>query len=245
MPGAIPAGEDERGQDLPPLVRIAASRWSGDSWVLVRRGPGGITAAPSFASYGGSQAGAVLRYALDPTRKAAPQAYVRLSRALANVREAEAAFGLSLRPLSALPARLLGEARFQRSGGRIRLRPAASLVSEIAPQPLPLGAEAEAYVQAGYVADGVDGGDGGTPFFDTQVTADQAILSPGPAQLRLGVGAWAGGQEGAARLDVGPRASARMRFGTAAARLALDWRVRVAGNAFPDSGPALTFSAGF
>ena len=63
--------------------------------------------------------------------------------------------------------------------------------------------------------------------------------------MRLGAGAWAGGQEGATRLDLGPRASLRLRLGETASRLALDWRFRVAGEARPASGPALTLSAGF
>ena len=58
-------------------------------------------------------------------------------------------------------------------------------------------------------------------------------------------GVWSGGQTGAARLDLGPRASLRVATGPATSRLALDWRFRVAGNARPASGPTLTISAGF
>jgi hypothetical protein len=56
---------------------------------------------------------------------------------------------------------------------------------------------------------------------------------------------WGGAQKHAERLDVGPSVAASFRIGEANSRLALDYRFRVAGNAEPMSGPALTFSAGF
>lgn len=238
-PTALPA---------PRQIAPTASRWSGDGWVLLRRGSDGLAAAPSaspaFGRYGASQAGAVLRYSLVPASALRPQAHLRLTRALVGARgqggESEAAAGLSARPLSSVPLRLYAEGRAQRTGGQTRLRPAASLVSELPPLRLPLGAQAELYAQGGYV-----GGRDATPFFDAQLTADRKLVASGPAELRLGAGAWAGGQEGATRLDLGPRASLRLQIGEAPSRLALDWRFRVAGKAAPASGPALTLSAGF
>ena len=103
----------------------------------------------------------------------------------------------------------------------------------------PLGIVAEAYAQAGYI-----GGKQGTAFFDAQAVADRRVLSAGFGEVRLGAGAWAGGQEGAARLDFGPRASLRLPLAGMQSRVAFDWRFRVAGQARPASGPALTFSAG-
>ncbi len=230
-PDALPA---------PRPDPAAPSRWSGDGWVLLRRGSDGLTTAPSFARYGASQAGAVLRYRLVPASPLRPQANLRLTRALVGSRESEAAAGLSLRPLGGVPLRLYGEGRVQRVAGDTRLRPAASLVTELPLLALPLGAEAEVYAQGGYV-----GGTDATPFFDAQLTADRKLAARGPAELRLGAGVWAGGQEGASRIDLGPRATLRLRIGEAPSRLALDWRFRVAGNAAPASGPALTLSAGF
>ena len=50
----------------------------------------------------------------------------------------------------------------------------------------------------------------------------------------------------ASRLDVGPTATVGWPLGpTGAARLGVDWRFRVRGNAIPASGPAVTLSAGF
>jgi hypothetical protein len=65
---------------------------------------------------------------------------------------------------------------------------------------------------------------------------EQVVSRLGAANLRVGVGAWGGAQNGVNRLDVGPL---RLSWfgGHTGARLAVDWRVRVEGNAQPTSGP--------
>ena len=230
----------------PPMLATAAvPRWSGDAWVLLRRGSGGLAAASGFPAYGASQAGGVIRFALAPASPRAPQAYLRVSRAIGGFAESEVAAGLSARPFASVPLRLLGEARVQRSGGGTRFRPAASLVSELPPVRLPLGIAGEAYAQVGYAGAPIGARHGATPFFDVQAVVDRKLAGAGPAELRLGAGVWSGGQKGAARLDLGPRASLRLDTAPARSRLALDWRFRVAGEARPGSGPTLTFSAGF
>ena len=99
----------------------------------------------------------------------------------------------------------------------------------------------EAYVQAGYV-----GGRFETAFVDGQARIDRRLMRLGDdEEVRAGVGAWGGAQKGAARLDVGPTASVAFRLGDAPSRIAVDYRLRVAGDAAPASGPAVTFSAGF
>lgn len=96
-----------RTADLPnPLSTPRPSRWSGDGWALLRRGSDGRATAPSFARYGASQAGAVLRYSLAPASAVRPQAHFRLTRALVGSGESEAALGLSLRPPRASGAAL-------------------------------------------------------------------------------------------------------------------------------------------
>lgn len=241
------------GMPLPPAVALATParpapvpRWSGDGWLLLRRGGAGIAPTGGLPTYGASQLGAVLRYRLDsgvsPHR---PMAYLRLSGALAGtsgaLAEREAALGLSARPLAAVPVRAMVEARLTRfAGGATRVRPAASLVTELAPIALPLATRAEFYAQAGYV-----GGPGGTAFVDGQLRIDRHIARLGPAELRAGAGAWGGAQQGAGRLDLGPGMTLGAPLGPTNARLAMDWRFRLAGNAAPSSGPALTLSAGF
>jgi hypothetical protein len=53
---------------------------------------------------------------------------------------------------------------------------------------------------------------------------------------------WGGVQPGLYRVDAGPRLSMKVRSNM---RVHLDWRQRLAGNAEPRSGPAVTLAADF
>lgn len=228
---------------LPGTPHHADLRWTMDSWVLLRGGTGAVAQAPGAASYGGSQAGAVLRF--RPGGAAADgYAYVRTSAAIkAPGGDRELAAGIGLRPKRAVPLRLLAEARLQDSGvGPAHIRPVVSMVTELPWRELPAGFRGEAYGQAGYAA-----GRDATAFFDVQALVDRAVVQgTGMPEVRVGAGLWAGGQKGAARMDVGPRVSIPLHLGAAAAaRIAVDWRFRVAGNARPPSGPALTIATSF
>lgn len=217
----------------------AASRWSADGWLLWRDD----TTTPITSgrpTYGRSQAGAVARYRLSPANPHAPQAHLRVAGALQGTREREAALGLSARPLAQVPVRVMAEVRASERVTGTELRPAVMAVTELAPQALPLGASAEAYGAAGYV-----GGRARTAFADGQLRVERSLVQHEDFDLRAGGGAWGGAQRGSARLDVGPSASVSFDLGEARGRLAADYRVRVAGDARPASGPALTLSAGF
>lgn len=217
----------------------ARARWSVDAWVLLRRDT--TTAVTSGrGSYGQSQAGAVLRYQLAPESGWRPSIYLRGSKALAGAREAEAALGFAVRPLPKLPISIAAELRAARVAGRIGTRAAAYAVTELPPIALPLGFTGETYAQAGYVW-----GDFETGFVDGQVRADHPLVRLRGTELRAGGGVWGGAQKGASRLDVGPGATLLLKIAQAPARVSLDWRFRVAGQAQPANGPALTISAGF
>ena len=239
-----PAEEaDALGMFVPPAAPIVVrSRWSADGWVMLRRhGDTSLSAGASPAAYGDSQAGAVLRYRLAAFSGHRPAVYGRASRALDGSGETDAALGLQGRPVPAVPVLASAEMRVTRQGGRTRIRPAAMLISEFPPVALPLQARAEVYAQAGYV-----GGAFATAFADAQVHVDMPVVSLGAAELRAGGGAWLGAQKHVSRVDVGPSATVTAPVSDKLyARLALDWRFRVAGNAVPASGPALTLSAGF
>jgi hypothetical protein len=221
-------------------------RWSADGWALVRRGQSAPALAAGAAAYGGSQAGAVLRYNLAPASAHLPRVYVRAAAALAApVRQSEGALGLMVRPVPRLPFSVMGEVRAQDNGGQFRTRPVITAVSELPPIRLPMDAEAEVYAQAGWA-----GGRGATVFYDMAAVAQRCVAAPASGvQLRLGGGLWSGGQRGAARLDLGPRLEMRGMLGPETrrigVRLAVDWRFRVAGGAEPGSGPALTLATGF
>jgi hypothetical protein len=217
-------------------------RWSMDAWALVRDDKGATPKAGTLpATYGASQAGAVLRYRLAMGSGHKPSAYVRTTSTLGGLNEASVALGLAARPVAAIPIVGAIEARVVDQGGNRRVQPAVMAVTEVAPLVLPGALRAELYGQAGYV-----GGRYATPFADGQLRVDRSLLALGRAEARVGGGAWGGIQEGASRLDAGPGLvvsaplSAKV-FG----RIAVDWRFRVAGNAEPGSGPAMTVAAGF
>jgi len=93
----------------------------------------------------------------------------------------------------------------------------------------------EAYGQAGVV--GIE---------ERDLFADglaRASIVAGRAQV--GVGIWGGAQPGAARLDAGPQASTRLSILGVDVRASAEWRLRVAGDAAPGSGPAVTLSTDF
>ena len=100
---------------------------------------------------------------------------------------------------------------------------------------MPGGLRAEAHAQAGMV---------GLRSRDLFVDAVARVAVPlGPVEL--GGGAWAAAQPGASRIDAGPSVSWRLPVRGNALRLQADWRFRVAGDAAPGSGPALTLAADF
>jgi hypothetical protein len=105
---------------------------------------------------------------------------------------------------------------------------------------LPLDLELDAYGQAGAVWRGrID------PFADGALRVTHEVASIGKARLSLGGGIWGAAQRDAARLDVGPSAVATLPLAGQPVKLSIDWRQRVAGNARPGSGPALTLGADF
>lgn len=215
------------------------ARWSGDAWLVWRSGTSGLTAPGAITPvYGASQAGAVLRYDLALRSRLSPSAYVRTVRALDGAREGDVAAGLVLRPMAGVTAH--GEARLSRRGSAVTLRPAAFVSGGVEGAPLAAGISLRSYVQAGYV-----GGRDATAFADGSLIAEKPVWSDRDAVLTTGAGVWGGAQRGVARLDLGPSASLRFRLGDGMARISADYRLRIAGNAEPAAGAALTLSTGF
>jgi hypothetical protein len=208
-----------------------ASRWSGSAWLFVRDGGGGDLAPGG--TLGGSQAGARLTFRInDDSRRPlalSARAYVPLDRP----EGAEAAVGLDWQPLADVPLHLLAERR-ERIGREGRSDFALSVYGG-AERRLLRGLQVEAYGQAGVV--GVE---------ERDLFADGSMLASvraGPVQA--GAGIWGGAQPGAARLDAGPQASARLSVAGVHLRASAEWRFRIAGDAAPGSGPAFTLAAGF
>lgn len=223
----------------PGLAQEKADRWSADAWLLLRK-EGAQSLAAGRPVYGGSQAGAVLRYHLAPASGHRPLAYLRTSQAIGGLPQSEAAIGVGVRPVPSFPVTVAAETRAFRSNGKTSFRPAALAYTEFPPVDLPLGFRGDAYLQGGYV-----GGSFKTPFVDGQLRVDHGIVDADRTDLRLGAGAWGGAQKGAERFDLGPSASARLNLGGVPSRVSMDWRFRVLGDAEPKSGPAVTVVAGF
>lgn len=217
----------------------APRRWGADGWALVRRGSAG-PASLAQPSYGRSQIGAVVHYRLDPESKYRPRAHLRASAALDGAREREAALGVSARPLPQVPVRVYAELRASDTAQGTEARAAAFAVSEFPPLDLPAGMQGEAYLQSGYVT-----GDFATAFVDGQARITRDVTSHEDFRLTAGGGAWGGAQDGAERVDIGPSAGVHFKLGETQARVTADYRVRIAGNAAPASGPAVTIAAGF
>ncbi|WP_298671249.1 hypothetical protein [uncultured Sphingomonas sp.] len=214
----------ERGP-VATRARLAGSAW------LIARGAG--PAAPFTPQLGGSQAGARLTYALGDSRRVAIAA--RLSSALA-MRQREAAIGLDWQP-TALPVHLFAEQRVALAGGRGG--PAIGVIAGLPSTRIAAGFSLDGYGQAGAI-----GRNGGEGFVDAAAHVTRPVAAIGKARIELGLGAWGGAQRGAARLDIGPSASVAVPA-IVPLRITLDWRQRIAGDATPSSGPALSIGADF
>jgi hypothetical protein len=230
----------------PPPSSQRVGRWSVDAWGFWRQGS---DAAPISQGrvpiYGASQVGALLQYRLRPGSGRDPRLYVRAYRAMVRRGENELALGASARPLARVPLRVFGELRVTDSFFGRQTRPAAFAVTEIAPIDLPLGARLEAYAQGGWVG-GVDD----TLFADGQASLTREVeqvarLTDDRLRVSLGAGAWGGAQEDAQRVDVGPTMRFDVTLGQVPARVSVDWRERVGGDAGPGSGAAVTLSTRF
>lgn len=243
-----PAASPRTAPFLPPTTpaRPTRRRLSIDGWAFWRQGS---DAAPISQGrvpiYGASQAGGVLQYRVAPQSGHDPRLYLRAYRALVLVGESELALGGSVRPLARVPVRVAAEGRYTDAALGSELRPAAYAVTEFAPLRLPYDTRLEAYAQAGWV-----GGEESTAFADGQVSLLREIggvrrATNDAVRLMFGAGAWGGAQEGAERIDIGPTVRADFRLGRVPARISVDWRQRVAGDAAPGSGVAATLSTGF
>ncbi|HEY0627207.1 MAG TPA: hypothetical protein VGD10_10800 [Allosphingosinicella sp.] len=182
---------------------------------------------------GGSQAGARLTYRLNADVRRPLALSGRIYAPLDSFEGSEVAAGVDWQPLADVPVHLLAERRqaLGKSGRSAFSLTAYGGVSQALAGPLQL----DAYGQAGLV--GMKARD---------LFADgSAKLSYPAGETKIGIGAWGAAQPGVERVDVGPQASFRMPFAEAGVVVAVDWRLRVAGEAEPKSGPTLTLSTGF
>lgn len=218
-----------------PVKAPSARRWSLSAWLLVRDGDRAALAAGGLL--GGSQAGARLTYRLNEDAGRPLSLSLRLYAPLDQPEAAEIALGAEWQPLRDLPLRLLAERR-QAIGRDGRSAFSALVHGGVSEAPVAGPIRLDAYGQAGIV--GLRSGD---LFADGSVQLSLPL--DGRDRVRAGAGAWGAIQPGAARLDLGPQLTFRLPARAANARLAAGWRFRVAGDAEPASGPALSVSTAF
>jgi len=98
---------------------------------------------------------------------------------------------------------------------------------------MPLRFSLDAYFQAGVV-----GFKSPDRFIDGALTLTRPVYR----NFSGGFGIWGGAQPGIYRLDAGPRVTMNVRNNI---KVHVDWRQRLAGNADPESGPAITLASDF
>jgi hypothetical protein len=218
---------------LPPLpARAPLAGWSLSGWLYVRgAAPDGIAAGGQI---GGSQAGVRLAHGFGATGRT--RAYGRATAAVRRLRQRELAVGVAHAPMAGVPFDIAVERRVA-VGREGRDAFAAMVAGGVSERRLSAGFRLDAYAQAGVV-----GATRRDAFADGALVADKRL---GGSALRLGALAAGAVQPDAARVDVGPRLTLGLPRVGQGARIALDWRQRVAGGARPGSGLALTLAADF
>ena len=201
------------------------------TWALLRGQQGMALGTPSLAargSLGGSQAGARLSY--NFTRQIA--ASFRTNSDVGR-RGAEVAAGMRVQPISSIPIWLTAERRQRVGDGSGRNAFALFAEGGIYQQPMPWNFDLDAYLQAGVA---------GLRSRDAFIDGGMTLTRPLYRQFAAGFGFWGAAQPGVYRVDGGPRITMKVRDNL---RVHFDWRQRLAGNAAPGSGPAITLAGDF
>jgi hypothetical protein len=213
-------------------VKARLDRLQLTAWALLRQ-QRALTASPgslsSVGTLGGSQAGARLTYNFTHALAASLRTSSTIGR-----RGGEVALGVRYRPFRSIPVALTAERRQaigRYGGGRSDF--AMFLEGGVYQRPLLWGFELDGYAQAGVV---------GLRQRDLFVDGGATFTRPVFGRFAAGFGVWGAAQPGLYRVDAGPRVSMKVRDNM---RVHLDWRQKLAGNAEPGSGPALTLAADF
>ncbi len=218
-------------------ARPYSGTWASSAWAYIRPD---MARGPRFdlARLGGSQIGLRVDRRMDRAGRVTVFARMVSSGAIGD--GLEGAAGLALRPSRSLPVALVIERREQLAGAGGRSSFAAYATGGASNVPLGQSLTIDAYGAAGVV--GVTRRD---LFAEGSAVASRRLTSVAGVDVAAGAGAWGAAQPGATRLDIGPRLSAHLPIGDARPLLAIDWRQRVAGDAAPSSGVALTLAADF
>ncbi|WP_194745501.1 hypothetical protein [Thermaurantiacus tibetensis] len=227
-------------------LRTLRRRLSFGVYALAREGAQGdaVAATPVLGS---TQTGALAGWTLDPLARRRVTAFARVAtgsdaRGRLDPETAEAAVGVRVDPLPRVPVHVAVERRialgaFGRNAWSARLAGGTARQVSALGRPVELSVYGEGGVVGFGPADLYGGG---------EATALAPLVSLDRIRLSAGVGGWASGQEGfitSHRVDVGPML--KLGFANTPVSARLDYRVKVAGNAAPGSGLALTIAGDF
>ena len=245
------AGDDKpvsAGWDTPPTIAhtpvgkagtpefLRPKRWEVYGYSFWRLANSRAPPLAPAAQYGGSQSGIIATY--DPWGQPdTGLALLARGAVTPDGDQDEAAFGARWKPKGLGPIQLSGEYRLRSNEPDQFAAYLSGGVNEVS---LVSGWRLDAFGQAGYAS-----GKSGSGFFDANARISHLVTKQGRVSLSAGAGGWAGGQKGAQRLDIGPTIAAKIDTGPAIILIQLDWRLRVAGDAQPENGFALTVSSGF
>lgn len=219
------------GQSVPVADPKKIDRFQASSWALLRQQSGapGSRSLASGGQLGASQAGARLIYNIDRRLAVAAGFSSEIGR-----RGGEVAGGVRVHPLVSIPVWITAERRQaigKYGGGRDAF--AFFLEGGLYDRPLPWRFSLDTYLQGGVV---------GLKSRDLFIDGGLWVTRPVYRNFSAGFGVWGAAQPGLYRVDAGPRITMRVRNNV---KLHLDWRQRIAGNARPGSGPAITLSGDF
>jgi hypothetical protein len=226
-------------------LRALRKHWSFEGWALLRDA-GAASAATAAPVLGGGQAGATIGYTLDPLARRPVTIIGRYNVAASGLafggggydrQTTQFAAGVAWRPnhwATVSAERLIAGGAFARDDWAARL----ALGGAGAAGPI----DWRAYGEAGII--GLERGDS---YAGGLARAGWRLPAPGRLRWSAGAGAWASVQSSSGfslwRADLGPSLAAEIPAGALRLETSFDWRFRVAGNAAPGSGPALTLVA--
>lgn len=207
---------------IPPNATRSSDRWVLSIWGIARHGRSGTLATGQL---GASQLGARATYTIDAAARVAVA--TRISTPISGEGR-EVALGIDWQPVD-VPVHLIAEHRLPLDGNAAQ--PAAFATAGV--DRTVAGFRVEGYGQAGGV-------------LRRGLFVDGAARVTIPiTRLHVGIGSWAGAQRGASRVDIGPTVALVLPVADRGVRLTLDWRQRIAGDARPGSGPALSIGGDF
>ncbi len=220
--------------------------WRVDAYSLIRSGGGGFVGDRPLL--GGGQSGIRLGYTPGPLARRPIELFGRLAIAHdwldPKGRSGQGAVGAAWMPLgrdgpTVGAERLVAIGREGRNAWAIRVSGGAWHAAD-AKLPIDLSAYAEAGIVGASSRDG---------FAGAQALALYPVAAREGTRIGIGAGVWGSVQDGggrtASRLEFGPGAQLSQRIGKATIELRGEYRFRIAGDAAPGSGPALTVATRF